>query len=88
MKVWAAVGALFALLIILPALAIEFAGGWIKLAGQIVLSLVFALIAAACLLFSYICVRAKAGKWGAGLLVLAIIFIFGVYAIWAGVPFL
>ena len=87
MKVWMIAGTLLALLIILPALAIFFASGWVKLAGQIVLSIIFGLIAAVFLLFSYICIRAQAKKWGMSLLLAAIVLAFLIYAIWMGVPF-
>lgn len=85
---WAIAGALLALLIILPSLAILLASGWVKLAGQIVLSIVFGLITAASLLFAYICIRAQARKWGAGLLLAAAVFAFLIYIIWAGFPFI
>jgi len=40
-------------------------------------------------LFGYICIRAQARKWGAGLILLAVLFVIAIYWVWVGhLPFL
>ncbi|MFQ6130171.1 MAG: hypothetical protein ACE5OT_05145 [Candidatus Hadarchaeaceae archaeon] len=73
------------LLIILPIIALT-QSGWVRLAGQIVLSIVLLLALVGTGLFGYICFRARAKKWGVGLFVIALLCIIALYWLWAGHP--
>ncbi len=78
------------LAIILPLVAL---GGYFvdiaRLIGQIVLSIVLILAIVGTGLFGYICIRAQARKWGAGLFVVAALCVLAIYYVWIGhLPFL
>jgi quinol-cytochrome oxidoreductase complex cytochrome b subunit len=62
---------------------------WIRLVGQIILTLVLLLVIGGTGLFGYICLKAQARKWGAGLILVAIFSALAIYVVWAGhLPFL
>jgi hypothetical protein len=76
------------LLLVLPIYALT-QQGLVRTIGQIVLTLVFLLVVGATGLFGYICIKAQARKWGAGLIAVALLALIGIYWIWAGhLPFL
>jgi len=87
LRAWAVAGTILLCLIVLPALAVTLASGWVRLAGQIILSVILAVIFAILAFFSYVCVRAQARKWGAALIIASVIVLFLIYTIWAGLPF-
>jgi hypothetical protein len=75
------------LLLVLPIYALT-QQGLVRTIGQIVLTLVFLLVVGATGLFGYICIKAQARKWGAGLIAVALLALIGIYWIWAGhLPF-
>lgn len=73
---------------VLPIIALTYSG-WVRLVGQIVLSIVLILALIGSGLFGYICIKAQARKWGAGLFVIAALCVVVIYWLWAGhLPFL
>jgi len=78
------------LLIILPLIAMgEYFGDIAKLIGQTVLTVMLIIGIMGTGLFGYICIRAQARKWGAGLILLAVLFVIDIYWVWVGhLPFL
>ncbi|HID60695.1 MAG TPA: hypothetical protein EYP46_02410 [Hadesarchaea archaeon] len=78
------------LVVILPLIALTgYFGDLAKLIGQVVLSIVFIIAIIGTGLFGYICIRAQARKWGAGLFIVAILCVLAIYYVWAGhLPFL
>jgi hypothetical protein len=78
------------LLIVLPLIAMGgYFGDMARLIGQVVLTIVLILGILATGLFGYICIRAQARKWGAGLLLAAVLLAIAIYWTWAGhLPFL
>jgi len=85
LRIWLLLVGAIILLIILPIIALT-QSGWVQLAGQIVLSIVLLLVLIGTGLFGYICFRARAKKWGAGLFVIALLCIIAIYWLWAGHP--
>lgn len=67
------------LFIVLPLVAIIGDFGIWKLLGKIVLGIVICLVLAGSGLFCYICFRAQARKWGAGLLVVVLLCLVAIY---------
>ena len=67
----------------LPIYALTYSG-IVRTIGQIVLTLVLLLVLGATGLFGYICIKAQAKKWGAGLLVIAVLSALAIYWVWAG----
>lgn len=85
LRLWLILTGAIILLIILPIVALT-QSGWVRLAGQVVLSIVLILVLIGTGLFGYICLRARAKKWGAGLIVIALLCIVAIYWVWAGHP--
>jgi hypothetical protein len=56
----------------------------VNLAGKIILTLDLLLVIGATGIFGYICMKAQARKWGAGLLAVAVLSAVGIYVVWAG----
>lgn len=83
MRGWLIIAGLAALLVILPVVALT-QGGWIRTLGQIVLTFVFILGIIGTGLFGYICLKAQARKWGAGLVLIALLCIVTIYFVWVG----
>jgi hypothetical protein len=83
LREWLLLAVLAILFIVLPVWALN-QTGWIRLAGQIILTLVLLLVLGATGLFGYICIRAKERKWGAGLWIIALLSILTIYWIWFG----
>jgi hypothetical protein len=80
---WILLGAAIVCLIVFPLWALT-QSDWIRLAGQIILTLVLLLVIGGTGLFGYICLKAQARKWGAGLFVVAILSALAIYVIWVG----
>jgi len=78
------------LLVVIPLVAIGgYFGDLAKLIGQVVLTIVLILGILATGLFGYICIRAQARKWGAGLILAAMLLAIAIYFVWVGrLPFL
>jgi len=85
LRIWLILAGAIILVTVLPIIALT-QGGWVQLAGQIVLSIVFILALIGCGLFGYICFKAQAKKWGAGLFVIVVLCIIAIYWLWAGHP--
>ena len=85
LRLWMILAGAFILIIVLPIIALT-QSGWVQLAGQIVLSIVLILALIGSGLFGYICFRAQAKKWGAGLFVIVVLCIVAIYWLWAGHP--
>ena len=83
------VGAII-LLVVLPIVALTGIFGEIaELIGRIVLGILAALALIGTSLFGYICFRAQARKWGAGLFVIAVLCLVAIYwLIMKHLPFL
>ena len=79
---WLILAGAIILIIVLPIIALT-QGGWVRLAGQIVLSIILILALIGSGLFGYICVKAQARKWGAGLFAAAVLCIIAIYYLWA-----
>jgi len=58
--------------------------GWIRIAGQVVLTLDLLVVLLGSGLFGYICIKAKERKWGAGLWIVALLSILIIYWVWTG----
>ena len=78
------------MLVVIPLVAIGgYFGDLAKLIGQVVLTIVLILGILATGLFGYICIRAQARKWGAGLILAAMLLAIAIYFVWVGrLPFL
>jgi hypothetical protein len=72
------------LVIVLPLIGLVFGDGLVRLAAQIILTVVLILAIAATGVFGYICLKAQAKKWGVGLIVVAIICLLVIFIIWTG----
>ncbi len=81
-------GAVVVLAVILPLIGLAFGTGLIQMAAQIVLTLVLLVVIGATGVFGYICIRAQAKKWGAGLILVAIVCLLVIFWIWTGKPLL
>jgi len=85
MRGWIILGTIITLIVILPIIAL---GGYFgdvgRPIGQIVLSIVLAGLLVATGIFGYICIRAQAGKWGAGLLVVSVLCLLAIFWVWTG----
>jgi hypothetical protein len=77
------------LIIVLPVIALTDAFGyWPMIIGKIVLSIMLILALIGSGLFGYICIKAQARKWGAGLFMAVALCIVVIYWLWAGhLPF-
>lgn len=85
MRGWLILSGIAVLLILLPLIAMGgYFGDLAKVIGQVVLTIVLVLGVVATGLFGYICIRAQARKWGAGLILLAVLFVILIYWVWAG----
>ena len=78
------------LLVLLPVVGMAFfpAGSLVRVAAQLVLSLVLLAVFGGTGIFGYICIRAQAVKWGAGLIVVAIVSLLLTFWMWTGRPLL
>lgn len=77
------------LVVILPIISLGgYFGDLAKLIGQIILTIVLILACIGTGLFGYICIRAQAKKWGAGLVAGAIICLLVIFWLWTGHPLL
>jgi hypothetical protein len=76
------------LLIVFPLYAVLALEDLPQLIGKIVLTGVLILVVGATGIFGYICIKAQARKWGAGLILLALLSIMAIYQLWIGLPFL
>ncbi len=73
------------LAIILPVVALGgYFGDIARLIGQIVLTFALILGIIGTGLFGYICLKAQARKWGAGLVLIALLCIVTIYFVWVG----
>jgi len=72
------------LLVALPIYAITSTTGLVRTIGQVVLTLVLLLVLGATGLFGYICIKAQAKKWGAGLMTIAVLSALAIYWVWVG----
>ena len=80
--------AVIVLVIILPLTGVLFGSGLIKLAAQVVLTIVLILAIGATGIFGYICLKAQARKWGVGLIIIAIACLLIIFWMWTGKPLL
>lgn len=78
------------MLVVLPLIAMAgYFGDLARLIGQVVITIMLVLGIIATGLFGYICIRAQARKWGAGLILVAVLLAIAIYWTWAGhLPFL
>lgn len=81
-------GAVVVLAVVLPLIGLAFGTGLIRMAAQIILTLVLLVVIGATGVFGYICIRAQAKKWGAGLILVAIVCLLVIFWIWTGKPLL
>lgn len=85
MRGWLILAGIAVLVIILPIISLGgYFGDLAKLVGQIVLTIVLILACIGTGLFGYICIKAQARKWGAGLVVVAVLCILVVFWLWTG----
>ena len=78
-------------IIILPIIALTgYFGELPRLIGQVVLSIVLAIALVGTGLLGYICMRAQARKWGAGLFVIAVLCLLAIFWVWTSkvLPFI
>ena len=86
MRVSFLVGAVVIIFIVLPLIGLFLGSGLIKIVAQAVLSAVLILAIIGTGVFGYICVKAQARKWGAGLIVVAIICLVVILLMWRILP--
>jgi hypothetical protein len=55
----------------------------LRLIGKIILTIILVGVLLGSGLFSYICLKAQARKWGSGLAVLAAVCVFAIYLLWS-----
>lgn len=86
MRGWLILAGAIILAIVLPFFArFGWFGPWGSIGfviGQIVLSIVLVLAIVGTGLFGYICIRAQARKWGAGLIVAAVLCLLVIFWVW------
>ena len=80
--------AVVVLAVLLPLAGLILGTGWIRMAAQIILTLVLVVVIGATGIFGYICIKAQARKWGAGLILVAILCLLAIFLIWTGRPLL
>jgi len=83
MKEWLLFGGLAAIITVASLFAMT-QGGLVQSVGQVVLTIELGVLLVGAGLFGYICIRAQAKKWGAGLIVVAVLCAFLIYIVWAG----
>ena len=88
MKVSYLLGAVIIIAIILPLIGLLFGSGLIRMAAQVVLTIVLVLTMGATGVFGYICIKDQARKWGVGLIIIAVICLLVIFWIWTGKPLL
>ena len=86
MRVSFLVGAVVIIFIVLPLIGLFLGSGLIKIVAQAVLSAVLILAIIGTGVFGYICVKAQAKKWGAGLMAVAIICLVVILLMWRILP--
>lgn len=85
MRGWAILAGIAVLVVILPVIALTgYFGPLAQTIGKVILTIVAILAMAGFGLFGYICIRAQARKWGAGLVVVAILCILLIFWLWTG----
>lgn len=90
MRGWLIPAGILILIIVLPLVALtDYFGSLAKMMGQIVLSIVLVVALVGSSLFGYICFKAQARKWGAGLLVAAVLCVIAlILVIFGHLPFI
>jgi len=82
---WLILGGGVVFLIVLPIIALTgYFGSTARFMGQVMLSIILVLALIGTSLFGYICIRAQARKWGAGLFIITLLCILAIYYVWAG----
>lgn len=76
------------LVVVLPLIGFLLGSGLVKLAAQVILTIVLFAVIGATGIFGYICIKAQARKWGLGLFLIAIICLLIVFWLWTGKPLL
>ncbi|KUO40164.1 MAG: hypothetical protein APZ16_07055 [Candidatus Hadarchaeum yellowstonense] len=76
------------LVVVLPLIGFLLGSGLVKLAAQVILTIVLVAVIGATGIFGYICIKAQARKWGLGLFLIAIICLLIVFWLWTGKPLL
>ncbi|MEM2878003.1 MAG: hypothetical protein QXG10_00395 [Candidatus Hadarchaeales archaeon] len=85
MRGWLILGAICVFVVILPIIALGgYFGDIARTVGQVVLTVVLLGLLVATGAFGYICIRAQAAKWGAGLVLIAVLCLLAVFWIWTG----
>lgn len=83
MREWLLFGGLAALITVASLFAMT-QGDLTRTAGQVVLTLELGVLLVGAALFGYICLRAQAKKWGACLVLVALLCALVIYTVWAG----
>jgi hypothetical protein len=86
MREWVLFGGL-AVLITVASLFAMTQPGLVRGVGQVVLTIELGVLLVGAGIFGYICFRAQAKKWGAGLILVAVLCALLIYFVWAGLPF-
>lgn len=84
MRGWLILSGIIILAIILPIFARTSEVWWIHWIGTFVLTLAVGAVMVGTGLFGYICIRAQARKWGAGLIVAAVLCLLVIFWLWTG----
>ena len=83
MRGWVILAGILVLIVILPIIALTgYFGELARLIGQVVLSIVLAIVLVGTGLFGYICMKAQARKWGTGLFVIAVLCLLAIFWVW------
>jgi len=86
MREWLLFGGL-AVLITVASLFAMTQVGLVRGVGQVVLTIELGVLLVGAGISGYICFRAQAKKWGAGLILVAALCALLIYFVWAGLPF-
>lgn len=85
MRGWVLLGLAIFIVVVLPVVSLTGVfGDLARLAGQIILTIILAGLLAVLGVFGYICIRAQAAKWGAGLVAISVLLLLAIFWIWTG----
>lgn len=84
MRGWMLIAIIAVVVVVLPLTALMTQNQTAILIGKIILTIDLIVAIVGTGVFGYICIRAQARKWGAGLVLIAVLAAIAIYVLWAG----